>query len=438
MSVSRWARLGQLTTKLAGSVVSESIADAVRSPVERIRAQKRAQQRRAEELVSSLRRLKGAAMKLGQQAAVFARHLDLPDEVRERLGDLHDNAEPVDFEVIRATVERELGPLSERFATFDEAPVGTASLAQAHAATLLDGTEVVVKVLHPGIDESVRADLLAVRALLLGGRAMGRPAEEMRDMFDELEERLTEELDYEQEARNIAAFREAFGDDPRFRIPRVHEAYCTRRVLTMDRLHGLTVDAFVAASTPETRNRAGLNLADLFFESTFVHRTLHADPHPGNFLFEPDGRVGVLDFGCVKRFEPTWIGQYAALVSSALQGDREATLTATRAIGAWTGDDPEAGALIIAFCDAVVTPLREGPHTIGGSDDELLERLVPITKQIWQFTELRGPRHLLFLHRTLAGMYTLARTLETTADWPPLLQPHLDHAVAVAAGAPAS
>lgn len=188
MSMSRWAKLGQLTSRLAGSVISETLQDAVRSPVERLRAAKRAQQQRAEALVQSLGQLKGAAMKVGQQVALVAQHLDLPDEVQARLGDLHANAEPVPFDVIRATVEQELeAPLAERFTRFDEAPLGTASLAQAHAATLPDGTEVVVKVLHPDIDDSVHADLLALRALLMGGRALGRPADEIKELFDELD-----------------------------------------------------------------------------------------------------------------------------------------------------------------------------------------------------------------------------------------------------------
>ncbi len=431
MSMSRWAKLGALTTRLAGSTLSEKLQDTLRSPIERLRAAKRAQQRRAEMLVSSLSRLKGAAMKLGQQAAVIAQHLDLPPEIQERLATLHDKAEPVPFDVIRATVEHALGgPLADHFVDFDEAPLGTASLAQAHAARLPDGAEVVVKVLHPDIDASVQADLLALRTFLWGGRAAGRPADELRELFAELEERLLEELDYEQEAANIEAFREAFGDDPRVRIPRVYRDLSTARILTLDRLPGKPLGAFVEEATDEARQRAGLHLADFFFEATFLHRTLHADPHPGNFLFEPDGRVGVLDYGCVKRFDAAWIGTYARLVRSALAGDHDDVLAATRELGAWRGDDPEAAQVIVDFCEAVVDPLRHGPYELGADDADVLSSVRPVTKRMWRYPEIRGPRHLLFLHRTLGGLYTIARRLGARADWPPRMVPHLDQAVA--------
>ncbi|MEM6930288.1 MAG: hypothetical protein AAF602_25340, partial [Myxococcota bacterium] len=126
MPVSRWAKLGELTSKLAGDAVTESMANALRSPVERLRAAKRAQQRRAEKLVSGLSKLKGAAMKMGQQAALLASNLDLPPEVQEQLGKLHDKAEPVPWETIHSALIAELGDRLEAFATLDESPLCTA------------------------------------------------------------------------------------------------------------------------------------------------------------------------------------------------------------------------------------------------------------------------------------------------------------------------
>ncbi len=431
MPVSRWAKLGELTSRLAGDAVAESMANALRSPVERLRAAKQAQQRRAEKLVAGLSRLKGAAMKMGQQAALLASNLDLPPEVQEQLSKLHDKAEPVSWETIRSALEAELGDALEAFATIDESPLGTASLAQAHAATLHDGSQVVVKVLHHGIDESVEADLLAMKALMSAGRLVGRGRAETSGLFEELAEKLHEELDYTLEAANLTEFHERFGNDERFRIPKVHPDLSTNRVLTMDRIVGKPIGEFLEDASPEARARAGRNLADLFFESAFRHRVLHADPHPGNFLFEPDGRVGVLDFGCVKRFEASWIGRYAKLVMAAVDDDREAILAETRALGAWEGEDPRAAEVIVDFCEAVMGPLRNGPYTIG-SEDHLLERVKPVVERMWGFTEIKGPRHLLFLHRTLGGLYSMMRQLEVTEDWPPRMRPHLEAAAEAA------
>ncbi len=431
VSVSRWARLGRLGSKLAGSVVSQTVREAVGAGVDRVEAQRR----RAEDLVEGLSRLKGAAMKVGQQAALLARHLDLPDDVAERLSRLNDGAEPVPFEVIRSTIEKTSGQeLSELFDAFDEAPLGTASLAQAHAAVLPCGRDVVVKVLHPGIEGSVQADLLALRMSMVAGRAMSRSRAELDDLFGELRERLLEELDYAQEARNVAAFHELYGADPRFVVPQVHPEWSSDRVLVLDRVPGVSLSEFLRTASPEARQEAGLRLADLFFESAFRHRLLHADPHPGNFLFGPDGRVGVVDFGCVKRFPADWIGTYARLVLAALDRDDAAVLQATRDLGAWHGDDSEAADVILAFCDAVVAPLVRGPYRIDEAD-HMLQRVHPVVQRMLRFEEIRGHRHLLMLHRTLGGLYTVARQLGVTADWPARMRPHLQAAASAGEGA---
>ena len=148
-------------------------------------------------------------MKVGQGLAMASRHLDLPPEVAQQLKKLEKDAEPVPFLSIKEDVERALErPLETAFSRFDEKPLGTASLAQAHRAALPDGTEVVVKVLHRGIDGSVKTDLMALKALFLGSRMLRRDRSEVDAAFAEIEARLTEELDYLQEAANIETFHE--------------------------------------------------------------------------------------------------------------------------------------------------------------------------------------------------------------------------------------
>lgn len=420
-----------MTTRLAGGYLKERVRDTLRSAEQRATAAQKAQFQQARMVADRLSRLRGAAMKVGQQAAVLAAHLDLPQDLQDTLGRLHADAEPTPFPLLRDIIIEELGPIEDAFASLDEAPLGTASLAQAHAATLPDGREVVVKVLHPGVDEHVRADLLALKAMFVSARALGRDKRELDEAFAELSERLMEELDYLIEAGNIHAFTQAFAGDERYRIPQHHPALCTERVLTLDRLRGVPIQRFVADASEEARQRAGIGLAELFLTSTFRHRLLHADPHPGNYLFEPDGRIGILDFGCVKRFTPFWIGAYAKLVLCALERDQDGLLRAVQDLDAWDGSDEESAELILAFCEAVLDPLRSGNvHTIGGSDDDITERVAPIITKMWTKRDIRGPRDLIFLHRTLGGMYTLARQLHVTADWEQMLRPHLEYAIA--------
>lgn len=431
----RLARLGRLTTKVTGAYLSERVRDVFRDGEATREGHERLATDNAEALVETLGRLKGAAMKFGQSLAMAAKHLDLPEDAKRALAKLHAEAEPVPFPSILATLGEEVDrELDDVFLEIVETPLGTASLAQAHAATLMDGSAVVIKVLHEGVSASVETDLLAVKAIVSSGRALGRERAELDAVFAELSERLREELDYLHEAVNIQSFQRRYGDDPRFRIPKLYPSLCGERVLVMDRLPGVPLDRFLETASAEVRQRAGMSMAELFLESVFVHRVLHADPHPGNYLFEPDGRVGLLDYGCVKRFDEFWIASYARALLGALDGDREAVLEACRDLGAWQGDDPRAAEAIWNFCDAIVAPLREGVYVIGSHGESLMVRLQPAMRGLLRYPEVHGPRDIVFLHRTLGGMYTLARELRIEAEWGPIIRRFCRIAIDEAAG----
>ncbi len=433
--IGRLARLGGLTGRISSSYVGERVRDLFRDPDERVEAQRRLHVDNAERVVETLGRLKGAAMKVGQSLALAASSLDLPEEVSETLGKLHASAEPVPWDVVRESLEAELeAPVTEAFASIDPTPLGTASLGQAHAATLPGGAEVVVKVLHHGVEDGVETDLMALKTLFLGSRILRRARSEVDAAFDEVKERLQEELDYLQEAANIAIFHDLYGQDPRVRIPQVHPKWSTGRVLTMDRMPGVPLDRFLESASREARQRAGLTLAELYYEMTFRHRTLHADPHPGNYLFDPDGRVSLLDFGCVKRFDEFWLGNYGRSALCALEGDREGFLEACRRIDGWHGDSPEAADLLWRFADTLSAPYRAGQYTIGDHQASMLDRLRPLATEMIRYPEISMPRDLIYLHRSLGGLYLLARRLVVTHDWGSLLRSHASFAIARAEG----
>jgi predicted unusual protein kinase regulating ubiquinone biosynthesis (AarF/ABC1/UbiB family) len=418
----RLARIGGLTSRMTGHGIRERLFG------------KSSQADAARDLAESLSQLKGAAMKVGQQVALMASAMDLPDDVQRALRKLEKDAEPVPWWTIEQILERELDDHPDDiFATFEREPLGTASLAQAHAATLLDGTRVVVKVLHPGVLESLDADLLALRAILAGGRLVGRKEAELKGIMTEVEARLREEVDYLNEAANLEAFSSLYRGDPRVTMPAPHVDFCTRRVLVLDRVEGVHLETFVATATREQRQKAGMALAELFFEMAFVHRLLHADPHPGNYLFREDGTLGLLDFGCVKRFDEFFMGSYAKTALYALDGDRERTLQAAKDLGVWTGDTPEAGQAIWDFCTVALEPWKEGPCVLGHGEN-LIQRTRAVSEEIWKYPEVMGVPDMVFLHRTLAGLYTMARTLEVEADWAAMLRRYLTHAVDVAEG----
>ena len=259
------------------------------------------QRRLARSLARSMEEAGVVFVKLGQ---VLATRRDLlPPVFVEELGRLHSEVARVPYERIRDCVAAELGrDVDEVFAEFDPAPLAAASIAQAHPARLLSGEEVVVKVQRPGIGPVVRRDLDILRRLArrLEEHTDWGPAIGVRDLADGFAEALLEELDFETEAANIAAVAEATADSS-VRIPQVYEAYTSRRVLVMERLHGRQIDD-ADLSEEHGKEVAGV-LLDCLMEQVLSSGIFHADPHPGNILLLDDGGVGLLDYGSVGRLD---------------------------------------------------------------------------------------------------------------------------------------
>ncbi|MFI6576613.1 ABC1 kinase family protein [Nocardiopsis sp. NPDC050513] len=259
------------------------------------------QRRLARSLARSMEEAGVVFVKLGQ---VMATRRDLlPPVFVEELGRLHSEVAPVPFGQVREAVERSLGrPLDELFADFSAEPLASASIAQAHLARLPDGQEVVVKVQRPGIVPVVRRDLDIIRRLarrFQRGTEWG-PAIGVVDLAEGFAEALLEELDFEVEAANIAAVAEATAGSP-VRIPTVHEAYTTRRVMVMERLHGTPLGS--ADLDGADGGHIARVLLDCLLEQVMMSGIFHADPHPGNIMVLDDGGVGLLDYGSVGRLD---------------------------------------------------------------------------------------------------------------------------------------
>ncbi len=431
----RVVRLGGLTSRVSSSYLGQRIAGAFQDPERRERALRRLHLQNAERMVETMGTLKGAAMKLGQSLSMIADGLDLPEDVAHILARLNDRAPPVPFETIRASIEASLeAPLDALFARFDPEPLGTASLAQAHAAWLPDGRAVVVKVLHDGIEATVDADLAALRAMFLTGRVLRRDRSEMEAILDELRDRLHEELDYYREAAHIAFFHRAFAEVEGVTVPSTVPALCSDRVLTMDRVPGRPLRDFLGTASEEARQRAGVLLVSTFYDMLFRVRALHADPHTGNYLFTRDGGLGIVDFGCVKRFDPWFIGDYARLGLAVLDGDRAEAMRVCRRMGILASEDPASEAVLWRFARTITEPLRVAEYACGAPDDDVLERLRRQVPDVLAHPDIRSPAELVFLHRTLGGVFGILRRLRHRYGYASLFRERAEHAVAVADG----
>lgn len=253
---------------------------------------------RPEHVRMALEELGPTFVKMGQ---ILSTRPDLlpPPYVRE-LSRLQDQVGPIPAADVMAVLTEELGSTSV-FDGFERKPLASASIGQAHAATL-DGVEVVVKVRRPGVVETVNQDLDILENL---AQQATRRWDFARDhdvlgLVREFSETLHHELDYLREGRNAEQFARNFADDPAVHIPVVHWETTSSRVLTLERIRGIKIHDVEAISA------AGIDRSELAERATgvlcrmvFEHGVFHADPHPGNFFVEEDGTLGIIDFGMV-------------------------------------------------------------------------------------------------------------------------------------------
>jgi predicted unusual protein kinase regulating ubiquinone biosynthesis (AarF/ABC1/UbiB family) len=267
------------------------------------------------------------------------------------------------------------------------------------------------------VEDTVDSDLSAVRAMLHAGRFVRRPREEVEAVFAELGARIAEELDYTREADNLEAFRAFFDGDEDIAVPAVHRAWSTRRVLTMERLPGRPASVFGATASEAARQRAGVTVVRSFLRMLYGFRAIHADPHPGNYLFTPDGRVGLLDFGCVRRFSLPWIVDYGGCGLATRRADKPACMRHARAMGALVDAGPTDEDALWDLCRGIGAPFVGGPYTLGGPEDDVQERVAVIMPRIILARGVRSPPELVYLHRGLAGAYHLAKGFRARHDW---------------------
>jgi ubiquinone biosynthesis protein len=233
-----------------------------------------------------------AYIKLGQ---VLSTRPDLlPEPFVRELDRLQDDVGPIAFEDVEQTIQEEFGArISKLFASFDEEPIGTASLGQVHAATLRDGRDVVVKIQRPRIRELLIDDVAFFREVagfLTSHTEAGRRID-MVGVIQQLERALSDELDYRIEARNAANFRRALAEFPRLLVPRVIEGYTSQRVLTMERIRGIKIDAVPHIARVEYDfTKVADEFAKAYLKQIAIDGHFHADPHPGNVFVVMPGR----------------------------------------------------------------------------------------------------------------------------------------------------
>ena len=304
-----------------------------------MRGRKRRERRApAEDLRLALEELGPTFIKLGQLLSTRADLL--PGEYRAALAKLQDAAPAVPSDVVEEIIEGELhAGASDAVAGFHAEPLACASVGQAHLATLRDGTEVVVKVRRPNVVEEMDQDLEIIQnfAARASRRSKAAARYDLVGLADEFVQTLRAQLDYLQEARNAERFAANFAGDSSVQIPRVFWDLTTSRVITLERIRGMKVTDIAALDEAgldrhDLAQRAARIVAKMVFEDGFFH----ADPHPGNFFIEPDGRFGIVDFGMVGTLDDALREQLSRLLIGFVRQDPDRLADALLALGTST------------------------------------------------------------------------------------------------------
>jgi ubiquinone biosynthesis protein len=411
----RAARIAAAAASLLGRWRWLRIAAAARGAECLSDADHRALARQARAIAGELR---GGIAKLAQLASCR------PDLVGPiwagELAGLQDDVPAIDAAAIRARLAAELelgelGTIDAVFATLDDVPLAAASLAQVHAATLHDGTRVVVKVQVPGIEDVIEADLAALAA---AASALGEvPGVDLATLVTELRRAFASELDYVAEAAALRRFASAGA-----RVPRPIDRACTRRVLTMTRIDGERLTGWLDHAEPAARDRLLGELVGELAEQILVRGHVHADPHPGNFLVTPEGRLALLDLGCTLELDADERAGYARLVLAIAGGDRANAAAELARLG-FVASDPDA---LVELAGSLVGALRPGAMAAELDWEAAFAAQIAQARQLGR---LAIPRSFVLLGRVLAMVAGLLATYRPALQLHAVVAPHLARAI---------
>ena len=398
----RFMKLAGMPASIATKTVSNSIKNLTADEQQKNAARSQLFQDIGVQIANTLGEMKGAVMKVGQTASQYK---DIfPPEVAKAISKLQRQAPAMPFAEIKAQVEKELGkPLDNILNDFDETPFAAASIGQVHKAILPNGEQVVVKVQYPGVDEACESDLKQVRLAL---RLMGvlKIDRKLQDrLFQEIQESLDNELNYQIEAQNLEVARTFHAAlDDKIIIPQVFKDYSSRHILTLSLEQGESIET-ASTWSQRTRTTMGRRLLRAMGQEIFYLKRFHCDPHPGNFAFREDGSVIIYDYGGVKTLSSDVVHHFRQLIHAARAQDIaeiEQHLDALQAISA-RGKFPED--LYNQWLEVLMRPLTTHYDFAENSAHHDGVELVKSSLKYWDV--FKPSPDTLMVNRTVSGHY---------------------------------
>jgi len=383
----------------------------------------------AADIYESLSELKGSALKVAQMLSMDKNIL--PKAYVDKFSQSQYNAPPLSGPLIVQTFKKYFGKAPEQiYDKFDLRSNNAASIGQVHQAEL-NGEKLAVKIQYPGVGDSISSDLKLVKPFAF--RLLGMSEKELEVYMREVEERLLEETDYELEVRRSIEISKACSAVLQHTIfPRYYPALSSKRIITMSWIEGKHLKEFMQTNpSQELRNQIGQALWDFYNYQQHELRAVHADPHPGNFLITPDGRLGIIDFGCIKEMPEDFYYPFFSLTSTNLLDNKEETIKAFRKLEMiLPNDNPQQIEFYYRTYHQMIS-LFAKPYMSAEfdfSETAFFDELYGFGEQISrmpEFKQARGVKHFIYVNRTNFGLYNILHELKAqvkTSTYKPHVQ----------------
>ncbi|WP_201560878.1 ABC1 kinase family protein [Psychrobacter sp. NC44] len=395
-------------------------------------------------LAEELGKLKGSVVKIGQMLAIYGEHI-LPPEITRALQTLNDDTATLSWPTMQQTLQQLLGEKLHEL-DVDTVPIGTASLAQVHRATVIaTGEQVVLKIQYPGVADAINSDLALFKQLLKVSNIVPQ-TRSLDAWFEEIRDLLHHEVDYEAEAATTERFYERLSNDPRYIVPKINRTYSKKRLLCMSYEPGITVVSEALQLLPhERRNAIGQAAIEIMMQEIFVWGEMQTDPNFGNYLVrvsENEGDIDklvLLDFGAIRQFDNNLLTIAHGLLKAGYRHDHQAMMLAMTGYDFFDSMSNKvrsdmASLFLLAtepFSDPATNP--DIPIDCLDKDDryiwansKLHSRLsTQATKAMQSFEFNLPPKEFMFISRKFIGAYTFLTVLDAYTDSDTLVKPYL-------------
>jgi predicted unusual protein kinase regulating ubiquinone biosynthesis (AarF/ABC1/UbiB family) len=376
----------------------------------------------ADDIYKSLSELKGSALKVAQIMSMDKNIL--PQAMQDKFSLAQYSAPPLSYPLVVKTFQHYFNQSpTDLFDTFTKNAVNAASIGQVHRAEK-DGKVLAVKVQYPGVADSVKSDLRMVKPFAMS--MLGLKDAEVKPYFEEVEAKLLEETDYELELNQSIEMADKCASLDGVIFPKYYPEWSSKRILTMDWIEGKHLKEFLKTEpSQEERNSIGQRLWDLYDFQVNTVRAIHADPHPGNFIITEDGKIGLIDFGCIKRIPDDFYQRYFQLINTSVITDDEQLRELYYDLEfIYRDESEEAQRLFFDVFKATMSLLTRPfmSSQFDFSDERYFKELYEMGESLKSRKELRknglarGSRHILYINRTYFGLFALLNDLKATVQ----------------------